>query len=70
LCDTFGGTYYPPATCDGVNLPYIRPASPNALLAGPFQAFEMAAPLEEPYDCFAGVNAAGRIEFIGCAETD
>jgi len=69
LCDTFGGTYYPPAACDGVDLPYIRTASPKVLFAGPFRAFERAAPLEEPYDCFPGVNAEGRIEFIGCAET-
>ena len=69
LCDTFGGTYYPPAACDGVDLPYLRTASPQVLFAGPFRAFERAAPLEEPYDCFPGVNAEGRIEFIGCAET-
>ena len=69
LCDTFGGTYYPPAACDGVDLPYIRTASPKVLFAGPFRAFEKAAPLEEPFDCFPGVNAEGRIEFIGCAET-
>jgi len=69
LCDTFGGTYNPPASCDGVDLPYVRTSSPKALFAGPFRAFERAAPLEEPYDCFPGVNAEGRIEFIGCAET-
>ena len=69
LCDTFGGTHYPLAACDGVDLPYIPTKSPTVLFAGPFRAFEKAAPLAEPYDCFPGVNAAGRIEFIGCAET-
>ena len=68
LCDRFGGTYLPPAACNNLDLPYIRTKSPKVLFAGPFRAFEIAAPLEEPYDCFPGVNAAGRIEFIGCAE--
>jgi hypothetical protein len=68
LCDRFGGTYYPPAACDGIDLPYITTSSPTTLFAGPFRAFERAAPLEEPYDCFPGVNDEGRIEFIGCAE--
>jgi len=69
LCHTFGGTYYPPAACDDLDLPYIRTSSPVTLFGGPFRAFERAAPLEEPYDCFPGVDPDGRIEFIGCAET-
>ena len=70
LCDRFGGTFEAPAVCNGVDLPYIRTASPEVLFAGPFRAFELAAPLAEPYACFPGVNAEGRIEFVGCAELD